>query len=179
MSKIKYDQHGNPDWAKYRIVVLGNLDPTNWSAADCFAPCSLCTRKSTHDLPCCAISCHPQIRGFHTNILSKPFTRKMKNMSANRQQTVQSLHLTLTFSFEKPYSTVSSIALDTSMRLLRNTLSKSYFLPPPMLPASFPGQLLRGVPSFMSACTSMTSFTSPQIPPQNVNLSAASMKRHH
>lgn len=38
VSKIKYDQHGNPDRAKYRIVVLGNLDPTNWSAADCFAP---------------------------------------------------------------------------------------------------------------------------------------------
>ena len=38
VSKIKYDQHGTPDRAKYRIVVLGNLDPTNWSAADCFAP---------------------------------------------------------------------------------------------------------------------------------------------
>ena len=38
VSKIKYDQHGNPDRAKYRIVVLGSLDPTNWSAADCFAP---------------------------------------------------------------------------------------------------------------------------------------------
>ena len=28
----------NPDRAKYRIVVLGNLDPHNWSSSDCFAP---------------------------------------------------------------------------------------------------------------------------------------------
>jgi hypothetical protein len=38
VSKIKYDESGVPDRAKYRIVVLGNLDPTNWSSADCFAP---------------------------------------------------------------------------------------------------------------------------------------------
>ena len=38
ISKIKYDENGIPTRAKYRIVVLGNLDPNNWSAADCFAP---------------------------------------------------------------------------------------------------------------------------------------------
>jgi hypothetical protein len=38
ISKIKPDEKGNPDRAKYRIVVLGNLDPTNWSNSDCFAP---------------------------------------------------------------------------------------------------------------------------------------------
>jgi Reverse transcriptase (RNA-dependent DNA polymerase). len=38
ISKIKRDSHGNPTRAKYRIVVLGNLDPHNWSKSDCFAP---------------------------------------------------------------------------------------------------------------------------------------------
>jgi len=38
ISKIKRDSQGNPVRAKYRIVVLGNLDPHNWSKSDCFAP---------------------------------------------------------------------------------------------------------------------------------------------
>ena len=38
LSKIKTDKHGNPEHAKYRIVVLGNLDPHQWSSTDCFAP---------------------------------------------------------------------------------------------------------------------------------------------
>jgi hypothetical protein len=38
ISKIKRDANGNPIRAKYRIVVLGNLDPHQWSKADCFAP---------------------------------------------------------------------------------------------------------------------------------------------
>ena len=38
ISTIKTDEEGNPVWAKYRIVVLGNLDPHNWSKSDCFAP---------------------------------------------------------------------------------------------------------------------------------------------
>jgi hypothetical protein len=38
ISKIKRDSHGNPVHAKYRIVVLGNLDPHQWSKADCFVP---------------------------------------------------------------------------------------------------------------------------------------------
>jgi len=38
ISKIKTDADGNPDRAKYCIVVLGNLDPHNWSSSDCFAP---------------------------------------------------------------------------------------------------------------------------------------------
>lgn len=38
ISKIKRDANGNPIRAKYRIVVLGNLDPHLWSKADCFAP---------------------------------------------------------------------------------------------------------------------------------------------
>jgi len=38
ISKIKTDADGDPDCAKYRIVVLGNLDPHNWSFSDCFAP---------------------------------------------------------------------------------------------------------------------------------------------
>lgn len=32
------DENGNPDCAKYHIVVLGNLDPHDWSNRDCFAP---------------------------------------------------------------------------------------------------------------------------------------------
>ena len=35
---IKKDGEGNPVRAKYRIVVLGNLDPHSWSKSDCFAP---------------------------------------------------------------------------------------------------------------------------------------------
>ena len=38
ISKIKTDEDGHPDRAKYRIVALGNLDPHNWSNSDCFAP---------------------------------------------------------------------------------------------------------------------------------------------
>ena len=38
ISTIKHDGDGNPDRCKYRIVVLGNLDPHNWSKSDCFAP---------------------------------------------------------------------------------------------------------------------------------------------
>ena len=38
ISKIKRDENGKPDRAKYRIVALGNLDPHDWSKSDCFAP---------------------------------------------------------------------------------------------------------------------------------------------
>jgi len=38
ISTIKYDEHGKPKRAKYRIVALGNLDPTDWSKSDCYAP---------------------------------------------------------------------------------------------------------------------------------------------
>jgi len=38
ISTVKYDEHGTPKRAKYRIVVLGNLDPHDWSKQDCFAP---------------------------------------------------------------------------------------------------------------------------------------------
>ena len=38
LSKIKKDENGNPDRAKYRIVVLGNLDPHEWTPQECFAP---------------------------------------------------------------------------------------------------------------------------------------------
>ena len=34
---MDYSQ-GNPTRAKYCIVVLGNLDPHDWSKSDCFAP---------------------------------------------------------------------------------------------------------------------------------------------
>jgi hypothetical protein len=37
ISKMKRDSQGQPIRAKYRIVVLGNLDPHKWSKADCFA----------------------------------------------------------------------------------------------------------------------------------------------
>ena len=38
LSKIKKDENGKPDRAKYRIVVLGNLDPHEWTNQECFAP---------------------------------------------------------------------------------------------------------------------------------------------
>ena len=38
ISTIKTDGEGNPVRAKYRIVVLGNLDLHNWSKSECFAP---------------------------------------------------------------------------------------------------------------------------------------------
>ena len=38
ISKIKYDEFGKPNRAKYRIVVFGNLDPHSWTKTDCFAP---------------------------------------------------------------------------------------------------------------------------------------------
>ena len=38
ISKVKTDENGKPNRAKYRIVVLGNLDPHNWSNSECFAP---------------------------------------------------------------------------------------------------------------------------------------------
>eukprot|EP00957_Ditylum_brightwellii_P089718 6833251-Ditylum_brightwellii.AAC.1 len=38
IATIKPDKYGRPQCAKYRIVVLGNMDPNNWSKNDCFAP---------------------------------------------------------------------------------------------------------------------------------------------
>ena len=38
ISKVKTDENGKPNRAKYCIVVLSNLDPHNWSSSDCFAP---------------------------------------------------------------------------------------------------------------------------------------------
>ena len=38
ISTIKKDKFGNPHRAKYRIVVLGNLDPHSWDKSECFAP---------------------------------------------------------------------------------------------------------------------------------------------
>ena len=38
ITTIKKDENGTPIRAKYRIVVLGNLDPHEWSKTDCFAP---------------------------------------------------------------------------------------------------------------------------------------------
>ena len=38
ISTIKKDSDCDPIRAKYRIVVLGNLDPHTWSKRDCFAP---------------------------------------------------------------------------------------------------------------------------------------------
>jgi len=38
ISTIKFDEHNQPKRAKYRIVVLGNLDPHIWSKSDCYSP---------------------------------------------------------------------------------------------------------------------------------------------
>ena len=38
ISTIKYDENGQPKRAKYRIVVLGNLDQHLWSKQDTYAP---------------------------------------------------------------------------------------------------------------------------------------------
>ena len=38
MSTIKFDEAGNPKRAKYRIVVLGNLDQHTWSKSETYAP---------------------------------------------------------------------------------------------------------------------------------------------
>jgi hypothetical protein len=38
ITMTKKDEQGNPKRAKYRIVVFGNHDPTNWPQTDCFAP---------------------------------------------------------------------------------------------------------------------------------------------
>ena len=38
LAVIKTDANGKPQWAKYRICVMGNLDPTNWSCNKVFAP---------------------------------------------------------------------------------------------------------------------------------------------
>ena len=37
-SLIKYDEHGKPKRAKYRIVALGNLESYKWSKGECYAP---------------------------------------------------------------------------------------------------------------------------------------------
>ncbi len=38
IATIKYDEHNRPKHAKYRIVVLGNLDYHNWSKESTTAP---------------------------------------------------------------------------------------------------------------------------------------------
>ena len=38
ISTIKFDEHNKPKRAKYRIVVLGNLDPHAWTKSECYSP---------------------------------------------------------------------------------------------------------------------------------------------
>ena len=38
ISTIKFDENGQPKRCKWRIVALGNLDPHDWAANDCYAP---------------------------------------------------------------------------------------------------------------------------------------------
>eukprot|EP00957_Ditylum_brightwellii_P039204 2965252-Ditylum_brightwellii.AAC.1 len=38
LATLKYNENGMPKCAKYRKVLLGNLDPYVWSKADCSAP---------------------------------------------------------------------------------------------------------------------------------------------
>ena len=38
ISTLKKNKDGKPIRCKYRLVVLGNLDPNTWSKSDCFAP---------------------------------------------------------------------------------------------------------------------------------------------
>ena len=38
LSTVKYDEHGKPVRAKWRIVALDNLDPHSWTTNECFAP---------------------------------------------------------------------------------------------------------------------------------------------
>ena len=38
ISTIKYDENNNPNRAKYRIVVLDNLDHNDWTKSDTYAP---------------------------------------------------------------------------------------------------------------------------------------------
>ena len=38
ISTLKKDENGKPVRCIYRLVVLGNLDPHQWSKSDCFAP---------------------------------------------------------------------------------------------------------------------------------------------
>ena len=38
ISTIKYDEHSNPTRAKYRIVVLGNLDNNEWDKCNTYTP---------------------------------------------------------------------------------------------------------------------------------------------
>ena len=38
LATIKTDANGKPQRYKYRICVIGNLDPTNWSRNEVFAP---------------------------------------------------------------------------------------------------------------------------------------------
>ena len=38
IATIKYDEHNKPRRAKYRLVVLGNLDYHTWSKEDIAAP---------------------------------------------------------------------------------------------------------------------------------------------
>ena len=71
ISKIKKDSNGNPQCAKYRIVVLGNLDPHNWSSSDCFAPPPLSPQNKT---PHCYLrpnETHTKIRRLRPSLLSK------------------------------------------------------------------------------------------------------------
>ena len=38
ISTVKYDEHGKPKRAKYRIFALGNLDPHEWEKHNVFSP---------------------------------------------------------------------------------------------------------------------------------------------
>ena len=59
ISTIKTNGQGEPVRAKYRIVALGNLDPTKWSSEDCFAPVLITTRITISHFPRSPKQMHP------------------------------------------------------------------------------------------------------------------------
>ena len=64
IATIKRDENGSPTRAKYRLVVLGNLDPNNWSKQDCYAPVLSQLEFRLLAAVSCYLQCKIRIRDF-------------------------------------------------------------------------------------------------------------------
>lgn len=92
VSTIKYDQDGKPKLAQYRIVVLGDLDPHNWSKSDVYSP--VMNLMHLRLLIALAVK-HNRIlkQGGVKQAFVQSHLPPMKNMLSNHQQAVLTLNL--------------------------------------------------------------------------------------
>ena len=144
ISKIKTDENGNPTRAKYRRVVLGNLDPHDWNQKDCFAPVISSLELRLLVFICTQLRCTPKSgdvsRAFVQSILpanEKYIVRPPHGCSITPSKTYLLLKKTLYRLKRSPrhwYETCKKTLIDLGLQ------------PCPNAPCIFTGTLIEGQP---------------------------------